>query len=67
MKNKTRRFSRMLPAILAVMLCVTVFPVTAFAGGTDPKQPAAWSLTQTITPKLKPHPQAKRRMIKARA
>lgn len=36
MKNKTRRFSRMLPAILAVMLCVTVFPVTAFAGGTDP-------------------------------
>ena len=32
-----------------------------------PKQPAAWSLTQTITPKLKPHPQAKRRMIKARA
>ena len=36
MKNKTRRFSRMLSAILAVMLCVTVFPVTAFAGGTDP-------------------------------
>lgn len=36
MKNKTRRFSRILPAILAVMLCVTVFPVTAFAGGTDP-------------------------------
>ena len=36
MKNKTRRISRMLPAILAVMLCVTVFPVTAFAGGTDP-------------------------------
>ena len=34
MKNKTRRISRMLPAILAVMLCVTVFPVTAFAGGT---------------------------------
>ena len=29
MKNKTRRISRMLPAILAVMLCVTVFPVTA--------------------------------------
>ena len=36
MKNKTRRFSRMLPAILAVMFCVTAFPVTAFAGGTDP-------------------------------
>ena len=36
MKNKTRRTSRILPAILAVMLCVTVFPVTAFAGGTDP-------------------------------
>ena len=36
MKNKTRRISRILPAILAVMLCVTVFPVTAFAGGTDP-------------------------------
>ncbi|MDY5501390.1 MAG: DUF4366 domain-containing protein [Gemmiger sp.] len=36
MKNKTRRISRMLPAILAVMLCVTVFPVTAFAGGIDP-------------------------------
>lgn len=36
MKNKTKRISRMLPAILAVMLCVTVFPATAFAGGTDP-------------------------------
>ena len=36
MKNKTRRISRILPAILAVMLCVTVLPVTAFAGGTDP-------------------------------
>lgn len=36
MKNKTRRITRILPAILAVMLCVTVFPVTAFAGGTDP-------------------------------
>lgn len=36
MKNKTKRISRMLPAILAVMLCVTVFPVTAFASGTDP-------------------------------
>ena len=36
MKNKTRRISRILPAILAVMLCVTVFPVTAFAGGADP-------------------------------
>ena len=36
MKNKTRRISRILPAILAVMLCVTVFPVTAFAGGTAP-------------------------------
>ena len=36
MKNKTRRISRILPAILAVMLCVTVFPVTAFAGGIDP-------------------------------
>ena len=36
MKNKTRRISRILPAILAVMFCVTAFPVTAFAGGTDP-------------------------------
>ena len=36
MKNKTKRISRILPAILAVMLCVTVFPATAFAGGTDP-------------------------------
>ena len=35
-KNKTRRISRILPAILAVMLCVTAFPVTAFAGGADP-------------------------------
>ena len=31
MKNKTRRISRILPAILAVMFCVTAFPVTAFA------------------------------------
>ena len=36
MKNKTKRISRILPAILAVMLCFTVFPVTAFAGGADP-------------------------------
>lgn len=36
MKNKTRRISRILPAILAVMFCVTAFPVTAFAGGADP-------------------------------
>lgn len=36
MKNKTRRISRILPAILAVMLSVTAFPVTAFAGGADP-------------------------------
>ena len=36
MKNKTRRISRILPAILAVMLSVTVFPATAFAGGADP-------------------------------
>ena len=36
MKNKTRRISRILPAILAVMLCITAFPVTAFAGGADP-------------------------------
>ena len=36
MKNKTRRISQILPAILAVMLCVTAFPVTAFAGGADP-------------------------------
>lgn len=34
--NKTRRISRILPVILAVMLCFTVFPVTAFAGGADP-------------------------------
>lgn len=36
MKNKTRRISRILPAILAVLLCFTAFPVTAFAGGADP-------------------------------
>lgn len=36
MKNKTRRISQILPAILVVMLCVTAFPVTAFAGGADP-------------------------------
>lgn len=36
MKNKTRRISRILPALLAVMLCVTAFPVTALAGGNDP-------------------------------
>lgn len=36
MKNKTKRISQILPAILAVMLCVTAFPVTAFAGGTEP-------------------------------
>ena len=36
MKNKTRRITRILPAILAVILCVTVLPATAFAGGTDP-------------------------------
>ena len=35
-KNKTRRIPRILPAILAVILCVTVFPVNAFAGGADP-------------------------------
>ena len=44
MKNKTRRIFRILPAILAVMLCVTVFPVNAFAGGTDP---APEPLTET--------------------
>ena len=36
MKNKTKRITRILPAILAVMLSVTVFPATAFAGGADP-------------------------------
>ena len=36
MKNKTRRISRILPTILAVLLCGTVVPVTSFAGGTDP-------------------------------
>ena len=36
MKNKTRRISRILPAILAVMLCVTAFSIPAFAYGADP-------------------------------
>lgn len=36
MKNKTRRITRILPVILTVILCVTVLPATAFAGGTDP-------------------------------
>ena len=53
MKNKTRRISRILPAILAVMLCVTVFPVTAIVAfprtttgvvfSSTPSAPGAWS------------------------
>lgn len=41
MKNKTRRISRILPAILAVMLCVTAFSIPAFAYGADPTGEAA--------------------------
>ena len=41
MKNKTKRISRILTAILAVMLCVTAFSIPAFAYGADPTGEAA--------------------------
>ena len=41
MKNKTKRISRILTAILAVMLCVTAFSIPAFAHGADPTGEAA--------------------------
>lgn len=54
MKNKTRRISRILPAILAVMLCVTVFPATAFAGGTDPAPEPLPEATAEATGSVEP-------------
>lgn len=55
MKNKTRRISRILPALLAVMLCVTVFPVTALAGGNDPAPaPLPEATTEPATGGLEP-------------
>lgn len=41
MKNKTKRISHILTAILAVMLCVTAFSIPAFAYGADPTGEAA--------------------------
>ena len=50
MKNKTRRMFRILPALLAVMLCVTAFPVTALAGGNDPAPaPLPEAATEPVT------------------
>lgn len=55
MKNKTRRISRILPAFLAVMLCVTAFPVTALAGGNDPAPaPLPEATTEPATGGLEP-------------
>ena len=55
MKNKTRRISRILPALLAVMLCVTAFPVTALAGGNDPAPaPLPEATTEPTTGSLEP-------------
>ena len=55
MKNKTRRISRILPALLAVMLCVTAFPVTALAGGNDPAPaPLPEAATEPVTGGLEP-------------
>lgn len=55
MKNKTRRIFRILPALLAVMLCVTVFPVTALAGGNDPAPaPLPEATTEPATGGLEP-------------
>ncbi|HAP9693851.1 TPA: DUF4366 domain-containing protein [Enterococcus faecium] len=55
MKNKTRRISRILPALLAVMLCVTAFPVTALAGGNDPAPaPLPEATTEPATGGLEP-------------
>ncbi|HFM7821297.1 TPA: CD1107 family mobile element protein [Enterococcus faecium] len=55
MKNKTRRISRILPALLTVMLCVTAFPVTALAGGNDPAPaPLPEATTEPATGGLEP-------------
>ncbi|HAQ2671774.1 TPA: CD1107 family mobile element protein [Enterococcus faecium] len=55
MKNKTIRISRILPALLAVMLCVTAFPVTALAGGNDPAPaPLPEATTEPATGGLEP-------------
>ena len=55
MKNKTRRMFRILPALLAVMLCVTAFPVTALAGGNDPAPaPLPEATTEPATGGLEP-------------
>ena len=55
MKNKTRRMFRILPALLAVMLCVTAFPVTALAGGNDPAPaPLPEATTEPVTGGLEP-------------
>lgn len=55
MKNKTRRMFRILPALLAVMLCVTAFPVTALAGGNDPAPaPLPEAATEPVTGGLEP-------------
>ena len=55
MKNKTRRISRILPALLPVMLCVTAFPVTALAGGNDPAPaPLPEATTEPATGGLEP-------------
>lgn len=55
MKNKTRRIFRILPALLAVMLCVTAFPVTALAGGNDPAPaPLPEATTEPATGGLEP-------------
>lgn len=55
MKNKTRRISRILPALLAVMLCVMAFPVTALAGGNDPAPaPLPEATTEPATGGLEP-------------
>ncbi|HCK2413417.1 TPA: DUF4366 domain-containing protein, partial [Enterococcus faecium] len=49
------RISRILPALLAVMLCVTAFPVTALAGGNDPAPaPLPEATTEPATGGLEP-------------
>lgn len=55
MKNKTRRIFRIFPTLLAVMLCVTAFPVTALAGGNDPAPaPLPEATTEPVTGGLEP-------------
>lgn len=55
MKNKTRRIFHILPALLAVMLCVTAFPVTALAGGNDPAPaPLPEAAAEPVTGGLEP-------------